>query len=331
MDQKLSAKHNEAPIGSVDSAATNKLISSTKQTNCSAANLNDGGDRTESNVNQTGHAALFAHQPARMSLNGEDRANEINSETGNLPAAPPIHLPNGLNSNGLNPNDSDNPLPNDDPYLPNISSSPYLQHPINHLNSLLLSSERERPKRVTINVGGVKHEVLWSTLERLPHTRLGKLANIILRSYQQIKGKSSIGDQDVQLNSLNESIMALCDDYEPCLTEFFFDRHPRSFSTILNFYRTGKLHLVEEMCVMSYSEDLIYWNVDELYLESCCTTKFHQRKEHVFEEMRKEAESLRQREDEYFGEGKIAKYQQMCWDCMEKPQSSLAARVNFES
>lgn len=45
--------------------------------------------------------------------------------------------------------------------------------------------------------------------------------------------------------------------------------------------------------------------------------------------MRKEAESLRQRENEYFGEGKLAKYQKMCWDCLEKPQSSLTARVRF--
>lgn len=101
------------------------------------------------------------------------------------------------------------------------------------------------------------------------------MANIILRSYQQIKIKPiSITDQDLQLNSLNESIMTLCDDYDPCLTEFFFDRHPRSFATILNFYRTGKLHLVEEMCVMSYSEDLIYWGIDELYLEGCCQQKY---------------------------------------------------------
>lgn len=127
-----------------------------------------------------------------------------------------------------------------------------------------------------------------------------------------------------------QQILEICDDYnlDDKDDEFFFDRHPRSFPAVLNFYRTGKLHLVEEMCVLSFSDDLEYWGIDELYMEPCCQQRYHQRKELVFEEMRKEQESLVQPDEEDFGTGECAEFQKKVWNLLEKPQSSAAARVS---
>ena len=109
----------------------------------------------------------------------------------------------------------------------------------------IIGKSRQLNKRVTLNVGGVRHEVMWKILENVPRTRLGKLAA-----------------QGVN----HEKIMELCDAYSLVDNEYFFDRHPRSFNSILNFYRTGTLHVVDEMCVMAFSDDLEYWKIEEIYL-----------------------------------------------------------------
>ena len=90
-----------------------------------------------------------------------------------------------------------------------------------------------------INVGGMRHEAMWSLLERRPLTRLGMLA----------KART------------HETIIRLVDSYSLDENEIYFDRDPLTFSIILNYYRTDKLHCVDELCVLDFAADLEFWQV----------------------------------------------------------------------
>lgn len=161
-------------------------------------------------------------------------------------------------------------------------------------------------KRVTLNVGGERHEVMWKTLEKLPQSRLGKI-----RFAKKI-----------------EDIKELCDDVNIKNNEIFFDRHSNSFGSVLSYYRTGKLHLVDDICVLSFHEDLHYWGIDECFIETCCHLKYHQKKELILEEMRKEEEAEKEKLNEAVFDGCcFPELRRTVWDLMENPQTSHAARA----
>ncbi|XP_070557092.1 potassium voltage-gated channel subfamily B member 2-like isoform X2 [Ptychodera flava] len=89
----------------------------------------------------------------------------------------------------------------------------------------------------------------------------------------------------------------------------------------------GKLHMIEEMCPVSFGDELEYWGIDDLYLETCCQHKYHQAKEQVKEEQQRIRATLKEREEEYFGDGCFADKRRKVWALMEKPESSTPARV----
>ncbi|XP_068610216.1 potassium voltage-gated channel subfamily S member 3b [Brachionichthys hirsutus] len=110
--------------------------------------------------------------------------------------------------------------------------------------------------QVHLNVGGVRHKVDPDTLLRFPHTRLARLL--------RCRGEAAI--------------LELCDDYSPAEGEFYFDRNPRVFLCVLNFYRTGRIHVMEELCVFYFSQEIEYWGIPELHLSPCCTNRYHERR-----------------------------------------------------
>ncbi|XP_034388979.1 potassium voltage-gated channel subfamily S member 2 [Cyclopterus lumpus] len=109
---------------------------------------------------------------------------------------------------------------------------------------------------VHVNVGGLKRSLCSSTLKKFPDTRLGKLLSC----------------------DSEEAILQVCDDYDVQQEEFYFDRNPGLFPYVLHFYQTGKLHIMDELCVFSFSQEMEYWGINEFFLDSCCSFRYHDRK-----------------------------------------------------
>uniref|UniRef100_A0A4W6CH51 Potassium voltage-gated channel, delayed-rectifier, subfamily S, member 3a n=2 Tax=Lates calcarifer TaxID=8187 RepID=A0A4W6CH51_LATCA len=105
---------------------------------------------------------------------------------------------------------------------------------------------------INVNVGGFKQRMEHTVLRRFPQTRLGRLLCC----------------------SSKEAILELCDDFSPSDMEYYFDRNPRFFCYVLNFYFTGKIHLADGLCVVSFLQEIEYWGIKERHLDLCCSDKF---------------------------------------------------------
>ncbi|XP_004842823.1 potassium voltage-gated channel subfamily G member 4 isoform X2 [Heterocephalus glaber] len=126
-------------------------------------------------------------------------------------------------------------------------------------------------KEILVNVGGQRYLLPWTTLDAFPLSRLSRLR--LCRSH--------------------EEIAQLCDDYDADRQEFFFDRSPSAFGVIASFLAAGKLVLLQEMCALSFREELAYWGIEEAQLERCCLRRLLRKREEAAELRREEALQLR--------------------------------------
>ena len=175
----------------------------------------------------------------------------------------------------------------------------------------------KRKDRISINVGGIRHETYRSTLKNIPDTRLSWLA-------------------DASAGSV---------DYDVDLGEYFFDRHPGVFSNVLNYYRTGKLHCPLDVCGPLFEDELNFWGIDDQQVESCCWLTYRQHRDAqetlaAFEGVEFEND-FDDDEPPDFGRYGFAfaaeavpdttwwqKYQPRIWTLMEEPYSSKLAKVS---
>ncbi|XP_060557754.1 potassium voltage-gated channel protein Shaw-like isoform X2 [Ruditapes philippinarum] len=98
---------------------------------------------------------------------------------------------------------------------------------------------------ITFNVGGIRFETLRRTLEANVHTRLS--------------------DSDF-INSY----------YVEDRMEYFFDRDPDIFKSVLNYLRTGSLHLPSFICGPSAKLELEFWGVRQQKIEQCCWINYNE-------------------------------------------------------
>ncbi|XP_056292523.1 potassium voltage-gated channel subfamily S member 1 [Pseudoliparis swirei] len=171
-----------------------------------------------------------------------------------------------------------------------------------------------------VNIGGLKRSLCCTSLRRFPDTRLGKLLSC----------------------DSEEAILQVCDDYDVQQEEFYFDRSPGLFPYVLHFYRTGKLHVMEELCVFSFSQEMEYWGINEFFLDSCCSLRYHDRKMENRRRRSWDDESDASSEEEEEEEDEISELnrdlrllrlgpcgasRKLLWLMMENPSYSASSRV----
>jgi hypothetical protein len=148
---------------------------------------------------------------------------------------------------------------------------------------------------LVVNVGGTRFEVNRKSLAKYPGTKLFEIA-----------GDSRSTD----------------------CKEVYLDRNPVVFDTILNYYRTGELHIPNYLCGPFVRGELKYYNIPDHFIEPCCWVGYsaHMDTETAlakFDGTKSESEKV----DPDALQGGWEQLKSKAWIFMEDPNSSLLAKV----
>ncbi|XP_059184484.1 potassium voltage-gated channel subfamily D member 3-like isoform X2 [Centropristis striata] len=152
-------------------------------------------------------------------------------------------------------------------------------------------NSKRQDELIILNVSGRRFQTWRTTLDRYPDTLLGS------------------SEKDF---FYNEEIK-----------EYFFDRDPDAFRSILNFYRTGKLHYPRHECISAYDEELIFFGIIPEIIGDCCYEEYKDRKRENLERLQDDQE-----------ENKDIKlpnmsFRETMWRAFENPHTSTMALVFY--
>lgn len=113
---------------------------------------------------------------------------------------------------------------------------------------------------------------------------------------------------------------------------YFFDRDPEIFRFVLDYYRTGELHLPTNICGPFVRKELIFWGIDESLIDPCCMPAYmrydeeKRTKQTLFRDCFEDIDSMQNLVK--FSRG-WKKWRYRLWLFMDHPTSSFAAKVRF--
>uniref|UniRef100_A0A3Q4ATJ6 BTB domain-containing protein n=1 Tax=Mola mola TaxID=94237 RepID=A0A3Q4ATJ6_MOLML len=152
-------------------------------------------------------------------------------------------------------------------------------------------NSKRQDELIILNVSGRRFQTWRTTLDRYPDTLLGS------------------SEKDFFYNDESK--------------EYFFDRDPDAFRSILNFYRTGKLHYPRHECISAYDEELTFFGIIPEIIGDCCYEEYKDRKRENLERLQDDQEEHKDQKLPNMN------FRQTMWRAFENPHTSTMALVFY--
>ncbi|XP_005167060.1 A-type voltage-gated potassium channel KCND3 isoform X2 [Danio rerio] len=153
------------------------------------------------------------------------------------------------------------------------------------------NKNKRQDELIILNVSGRRFQTWRNTLDRYPDTLLGS------------------SEKEFFFNEETR--------------EYFFDRDPDVFRSILNFYRTGKLHYPRYECISAYDEELAFFGIIPEIISDCCYEEYKDRKRENTERLMDDLEDNK--------DSKLPNmtFRETMWRAFENPHTSTMALVFY--